>query len=154
MLHLHLLRHAKTEQFSTTGRDFDRALMERGKKQAKELKLYFNSIRNIGCVWCSTAKRTRQTLDALEGLPEPAYMDALYLCSSRDMLELLWRNDTIDDVLIVGHNFGISDLVNYFCGTAIELRTGEYVKIAFECNDWKEVFADTGVIVDRYRPDC
>ena len=37
---LHLLRHAKTNQVSPTGKDFDRELLPRGYEQIQELKLF------------------------------------------------------------------------------------------------------------------
>ena len=37
---LHLLRHAKTNQISPTGKDFDRELLPRGYEQIAELKQY------------------------------------------------------------------------------------------------------------------
>ena len=153
MLHLHLLRHAKTEQISPTGKDFDRFLMKKGLRQRKDLKRFFNTVTGIENVWCSSAKRTRETLEPLEGLPAPSFHDELYLCSHRTMLEKLWESNAEGDILIIGHNFGISDLVNYFCDTAIELRTGQYVCISFNCENWSEVFQGTGIITQVYRPE-
>ncbi|XOV67015.1 MAG: histidine phosphatase family protein [Fluviicola sp.] len=153
MLRLHLLRHAKTEQFSPTGKDFDRYLMVKGRKQRADLNLFFKTISNIDHVWCSSAKRTRETLAAIEGLPEAHFFDELYLCSHKTMLQMLWERNPEGEVLIVGHNFGISDLVNYFCDSDIELRTGQYVCIAFDCDDWSQTFRGTGTISQMYRPE-
>lgn len=155
MLDLHILRHAKTEQFSPSGKDFDRYLMEKGLRQREELKHFFEGVQGIEQVWCSSANRTRQTLEPLlgSGLPEPLYSDTLYLCSYQELLKLLWEKATSKSILIVGHNFGISDLVNYFCDSDIELRTGQYVHITFECKDWSEVFRGTGTIAEVYRPE-
>jgi phosphohistidine phosphatase SixA len=66
---------------------------------------------------------------------------------------MLWEKHPHGNVLLVGHNYGISDLVNYFCGTDIELRTGQYVRISFNTSNWAEVFQDTGSIVEMYRPE-
>ena len=153
MLHLHLLRHAKTEQFSPSGKDFDRFLMKKGKKQREDLKRFFNSISGIDNVWCSSAKRTRETLEPLKGLPEPKFFDELYLCSHRTMLDMIWGARATGDILLIGHNFGISDLVNYFCDTSIELRTSQYVCISFDCDNWSEVFQGTGTVIQMYRPE-
>ncbi|MCR9171772.1 MAG: histidine phosphatase family protein [bacterium] len=153
MLQLHLLRHAKTEQMSPTGRDFDRPLMKKGLLQRDDLKHFFKSITNIDHVWCSSAQRTRETLEALEGLPQPTFYDELYLCSHKDMLKMLWESKLDGNILIVGHNFGISDLVSYFCDSDIELRTGQYACITFDTNSWAETFGGTGTIAQLYRPE-
>ncbi|GAB5416505.1 MAG: hypothetical protein Crog4KO_09090 [Crocinitomicaceae bacterium] len=153
MLQLHLLRHAKTEQISPTGKDFDRFLMKKGLHQRDDLKNFFTAISGIEHVWCSSAKRTRETLEPLEGLPAPHFFDDLYLCSHKTMLKMLWESNLEGDVLIIGHNFGISDLVNYFCDSDLELRTGQYVCISFDCSDWKETFRGTGTITRVYRPE-
>ncbi len=153
MLQLHLLRHAKTEQFSPTGKDFDRFLMKKGLRQREDLKQFFKTVPNIEHVWCSSAKRTRETLEVLEGLPSPQFFDDLYLCSHKMMLKMLWESKLEGDILIVGHNFGISDLVNYFCDTDIELRTGQYACISFDCDSWAETFRGTGTIAQLYRPE-
>lgn len=153
MLRLHLLRHAKTEQISPTGKDFDRFLMKKGLLQRDDLKAFFRTIPNIEHVWCSSAKRTRETLEVLEGLPKPEFFDDLYLCSHKTMLKMLWEKPLEGEVLIVGHNFGISDLVNYFCDTDIELRTGQYACISFDCDAWSESFRGTGTITQLYRPE-
>lgn len=154
MLQLHLLRHAKTEQFSPTGKDFDRYLMQKGLRQREDLALFFESIHGIDRVYCSSAKRTRETLEPLlaKGLPEPEYRDDLYLCSYKTMLEILWKQEGTGDVLIVGHNFGISDLANYFTDGDMELRTGQYVRIAFDVDTWMETSRGTGTIAEEYRP--
>ena len=153
MLQLHLLRHAKTEQFSPTGKDFDRVLMKKGRRQRADLKVFFQTVSGIDHVWCSSAKRTRETLEPLKGLPTPVFSEELYLCSHQAMLKKLWESKLEGDVLIVGHNFGISDLVNYFCETDVELRTGQYVRITFDCEDWSETFRGTGTISQVYRPE-
>ncbi len=153
MLHLHILRHAKTEQISPTGKDFDRFLMKKGLRQREDLKVFFNTVSGIDHVWCSSAKRTRETLEPFEGLPEPQFFDDLYLCSHQTILKMLWESNLEGDVLLIGHNFGISDLVNYFCDSDVELRTGQYVRISFECSDWKETFRGTGTMAQLYRPE-
>lgn len=153
MLQLHLLRHAKTEQISTTGKDFDRYLMKKGLRQRDDLKNFLNGVSNIEHVWCSSAKRTRETIELMDNLPNPEFFDELYLCSYKRMLGMLWETKLEGEILIVGHNFGISDLVNYFCETDIELRTGQYACISFDCDHWSETFRGMGTITQLYRPE-
>lgn len=155
MLRLHLLRHAKTEQFSPSGNDFDRYLMEKGTRQCDALVDHFSGISGIKNVWCSDATRTRQTLEPLSilGLPKAEYSKDLYLCSYKAILERIWKHTDAGDLLIVGHNFGISDLASYFADERIELRTAGYVRIGFEVDSWKETSRGNGIIEELYRPE-
>ena len=152
---LHLLRHAKTHQKSPTGKDFDRELLPRGIAQSEALADYLQDKISGIDVWCSDATRTRQTLGILAktiSLGHTSYFKALYLCSYRQYLSMLNHRRGGSELLIVGHNFGISDIANYFTGESSELRTGGYVCIEFDGLAWAEVSRDTGTIVDRYRP--
>jgi phosphohistidine phosphatase len=68
-VNLHVLRHAKTNQNSPTGRDFDRELLPRGYEQLIELQAEIAAKKlSISLVFCSSAKRTRQTLTQIEEL--------------------------------------------------------------------------------------
>ncbi len=153
---LHLLRHAKTEQFSPTGKDFDRELMERGRKQSAQLNQFLSNqdLKNT-VVLCSSSARTKETLSFITAnfKEENCFFEKdLYLCSVKTFLEILWKMDDGNDLFIVGHNFGISDLANYFLGDEIEMRTAEYLLITFPFENWNETSRATGSLSLRYRP--
>lgn len=153
---LHLIRHAKTEQFSPTGKDFDRELMERGKKQSLELNQFLlNQDLKDALVYCSIAARTKETLSYLTPNFTPVncnYDKLFYLCSEKTFLDWIWEQNHDKDIVIVGHNFGISDLANYFLDENNEMRTAEYVCISFPLESWAETSRATGSLVLRYRP--
>lgn len=152
---LHLLRHGKTQQQSSTGRDFDRELIEKGLIQCQMLGEYFKK-NDLSCeTWCSGAKRTRQTYANVAKnlrLDKIVMRDDLYLCSRTKLLEALWGHDGNEDLLIIGHNFGISDLATYLTDVRIELRTGGYICIEFDDFRWAELSRGLGTIADQYRP--
>lgn len=151
---LHLIRHAKTLQPEINERDFDRHLMEKGKRQAKALSEYLSERSVSFEVWCSEAVRTRETLAVLEEkskFSNVTYMNDLYLCSAQTFLEKLWRDNSVEDLIIVGHNFGISDLASYFLEQDIELRTGEYICIDFGNYSRNETSKGLGKLYDRFR---
>ena len=85
MKKLHLLRHAKTEQNSISGRDFDRELRTSGVQQANQIgERLASQIEGIPVI-CSSAKRTKQTLELIKNhtsLEKITYLDSLYLASS------------------------------------------------------------------------
>lgn len=152
---LHLLRHAKTLQQSESGRDYDRKLIEKGLVQCELLGEYLAE-KNLNCeTWCSSAKRTRETFSNVTKkieLSKVVMRDDFYLCSRQTYLEAIWQRSGNDDLLIIGHNFGISDLATYLTDVRIELRTGGYICIDFNDFRWEEVSRGLGTIADQYRP--
>ena len=153
---LHLIRHAKALQPELNQHDFKRSLSDRGKQQAKALGKYLNDKGLTSEVWCSDAVRTKQTLEiiGLENRFEKiTFFNEFYLCPKQTFLEKLWLDDSEKDIVIVGHNFGISDLANYFLDDVIEMRTCEYLCIEFKTEKRNETSRDTGMIVDRWKYD-
>ncbi|MFA7272650.1 MAG: histidine phosphatase family protein [Crocinitomicaceae bacterium] len=155
---LHLIRHAKTEQFSPTEKDFDRQLMKRGKSQGKELSEFLlKTTISESHVHCSSAARTRETLDYLMDNFQSSpilFHKELYLCSLDTYLKWIWSQNHGSDLVLIGHNFGISDLANYFLDTVIEIRTAEYICIEFPFHSWKETSRATGVLTNQFRPSA
>lgn len=161
MKQLYILRHAKTNQISPTGRDFDRELLPRGTEQIQELKQFFeeNPVKNKTEIWISSAKRTRQTFEGIEKALESysnivsiQFLNDLYLISDKDLLKKIWNHSSEHDLLIVGHNFGISDLASYFTEKDIELRTGEFIHLSFDCHQWNETSRGLATVSNRFRP--
>jgi len=107
-------------------------------------------------VWCSEATRTRMTLEGIKDVILPSsisYKADFYLCNKDTILEQLWNNSPESELLIVGHNFGISDLLNYLTGAEILLRTSEYVCIDFDQLKLSESSQETGEIITQFRPE-
>jgi phosphohistidine phosphatase len=112
-----LLRHAHTESFSESGRDFDRNLTEDGLHMAAEVgKNLAAANRWLEHIYCSTANRTKQSLEALQPFfPEPApvvhYKEELYLASADKLhgfIEALPEDQS--RVMLIGHNPGLHEL--------------------------------------------
>src|SRR4051794_4815808 len=109
MRQLLLLRHSKSSWDDRDLSDHARPLNPRGLQAATAMR---DAMTNLGLcpdlVLVSTAKRTRETLAALEPWPEPPRveaMDGLYLASASSLLGTLLKvADTVRSVLVVGHN--------------------------------------------------
>lgn len=112
---LHLLRHAKSS-WKDDVEDHQRPLSRRGREAARGLgRSLPNLAGGIDLVLCSSAARTRETLDlALAGFavrPRSSIEDALYLASCDELLKRLRRLDEADgNVLLIGHNPGLHEL--------------------------------------------
>ena len=135
---LYLLRHAHTEKQKKNQLDFDRSIDQKGYSQTVALSKIFNELNFSEDVQviCSDAKRTRDTLDEIkESIPisKIEYLKELYLPSLDQLLKLIWNHSQVSqEVLIISHNFGISELASYLLDENITLHTGELVVIYFE----------------------
>lgn len=107
-----LLRHAKAERQSDTGQDFDRALTDRGRADARLMGrvLAEAGIRPDRAL-VSAARRTRETWDAASesfGDVEVAFDRALYHAEAgaiRRAVEALEEEAGV--LIVVGHNPGL-----------------------------------------------
>ncbi len=115
MRQLLLLRHAKSSWDEPHLSDHARPLNVRGRQAAAAMA---REMRRLGLlpdlVLVSSARRTLQTLSALEPWQDPPRivpLDALYLAPASDLLEALQHADPeAHCVLLVGHNPGLHDL--------------------------------------------
>ena len=150
---LHLLRHAKTEQFSKSGKDFDRHLMSKGIKQTIELELFFlnKQLDNV-TIHVSSAKRTIQTAQLVFPSEEFDCSKDLYLAGAEKLFQYVCALKSTKNVFLIGHNDGLSELASYLSGENIHLRTAEYLAIEFSCKKSSEISMHTGTIIETFRP--
>lgn len=157
MLQLTIVRHAKTNQQSLTGSDFDRMLLPKGIAQGEVLKNYFQKSEiRYKEVFISTAQRTQQTFELIApGINFSLRIDSddFYLVDFPFLFKTISKRNHTEPILLIGHNYGISDLAAYLTETTIELRTGEVIQLAFDASNWQEISKGTGIIVDRFRPE-
>jgi phosphohistidine phosphatase len=152
---LHLLRHAKTNQSSPTGLDFDRELLPQGYEQIAELKQFLvsNPIAPKH-ILCSSAMRTRQTLSEIQDFWPAArihFIDELYLASKQEILSKICALHTPDEILVVGHNEGLSELAMHLEKPAHLLQTCGFIRIEFPFETSAFISADTGQITAMFR---
>ncbi|MFG2038841.1 SixA phosphatase family protein [Dactylosporangium sp. NPDC048998] len=118
-----LLRHAKAANPDDYATDIERPLTARGHRDAAAAGHW---LRKAGlapdAVLCSTAVRTRQTLDELRlaGEVPVTYEHRIYVGPSDDTLDLIRHVDvTVAILLLVGHNPTISDLSDMLAPRAL-----------------------------------
>jgi phosphohistidine phosphatase len=142
---LWLLRHAKSSRDDPGLPDHDRPLALRGRKAAKHVGRWAseNGLRPE-LVLCSTARRTRETLDLLLdelGAPHVELDDSVYGASAFELLERLRIvPSSVEALLIVGHNPGLQEL----CGVLAPpeppaFPTGALAQLLLEVDDWRQV---------------
>ncbi len=167
MLHLYLLRHAKSSWNEPALRDFDRPLAPRGWNAAPRMGEY---MKNAGyqpdTVLCSPAKRTRETLEMVQrhlATPRHIYMNkAIYHADSSNLLELIqMAPEETENLLLIGHNPGIQELALTLAGEGdrgtwqnmwSKFPTAALAVLRFDANGWRKIRARSGNLVDFMTP--
>jgi phosphohistidine phosphatase len=155
ILKLHLLRHAKTEAIYSGISDIERRLLPKGKEQCLLLNSYFLNIDFSNTLfYSSSAQRTLETISIVFENTYPfQIIDKLYLASARQMLLFVNELKSEKDIFIVGHNDGLTDLVNYLCINAnVLMRTAEYIQIDFDVNNTEYISNGLGLIKKSFHP--
>jgi phosphohistidine phosphatase len=162
-----LLRHAKSAWDNLSTADFERPLSSRGRKAAPLVGAYLARRGMVpGLVLSSSAKRAVETLDLAcagwQTKPTVRKLKSLYLAMPREMLRRVQAVGREPDcVMLVGHNPGIADLASWLCShgkadqrarLARKFPTGAIAVIEFDVEDWGDVEADTGRLVDFVTP--
>jgi phosphohistidine phosphatase len=162
-----LLRHAKSAWDNPGLADFDRPLSSRGRKVGPIVGAYLGRRGLVPeLVLTSSAKRAVETLDLVSAgwqtMPTVRKLKSLYLAMPREMLRRVQAvGNEPDCVMLVGHNPGIADLANWLCSQgkaeqraslARKFPTGAVAVIEFDVEDWAEVEAETGHLIDFATP--
>ena len=155
MKRIALLRHAKSDWDAGASSDFDRPLSEEGRAAATAMGRYIHrACGEFTHALVSPARRCRETFEAAceeyRHAPDTLFEDSLYLASSGTLLNLLQsQDDSWDDVLLVGHNPGLTfltlDLIRP--GENVEDReriaakfpTAGFVELACDVEHWGQV---------------
>jgi phosphohistidine phosphatase len=130
--HILLLRHAKSSWKDPGLADHDRPLAGRGRRAANLMARYLRQHRiTPSLVLCSSALRTRQTLERIAASDGPVAKSpvaksrvqidpGLYLASGEDLLGRLRKvGERTASVMLIGHNPGLEDLAGRLAAGAI-----------------------------------
>lgn len=159
MHRLMLFRHAKAERADPGMRDLTRALIERGRTDAKTIGVYMASHALIpDCVVMSPSTRTKETWacagPAFRKAPALHLADALYDATPRDILDVVKATPAeAKTVLLIGHNPGLHEaalllIASGDIGTRERLREGfptsGLAVIDFAFDDWGMIHSQSG----------
>jgi phosphohistidine phosphatase len=160
-----LLRHAKSSWADPTLADVDRPLSPRGERASKKIAKHM--LRNKArpdLVLCSSSLRTRQTLAAIapslgtrcsiEVVPE------LYAASAEELFERLrMLPDSVESVMIIGHNPGLHDLALALASRGTErprlhakFPTGALATLALRRDTWAALHTGDAKLVGFVAP--
>ena len=158
MRRLMLLRHAKTENDAPSGRDQDRRLDDRGRKDAAEIGGFIAGHPPFAdCVLVSPAVRAHQTWDLVWAAmknsapaPQVELLPELYGADPAQMLQTI-RDASVSDpkqLMVIGHNPGMHELALALTGggdsagrraLSDNLPTSGLAIFDFAIDDWADV---------------
>ncbi|HSP36241.1 MAG TPA: histidine phosphatase family protein [Frankiaceae bacterium] len=158
-MRLLVLRHGQAKDAPRGGDDIDRPLSKAGRAAAATLAHVVQRL-EPQLVLCSSALRTRQTLEALE-LDGPNGVDVsiepgLYGAEVDQILEhVRGIDDDNSTVLVVGHNPGVHQLVIELTGgdRVPSFRPATLAVVRIDAEHWWEVGTSTGWIESLHVPD-
>jgi phosphohistidine phosphatase len=161
-----LLRHGKSDWHAGAADDFSRPLSQRGEKASKRIgKWLLDNDLLPDCIISSPAARARKTADnvcAVSGIETGVIRtdERLYLADISSLLEVIRQcPPVIDSLMIVGHNPGLEELLEYLCvDPATETANGKLMPTAslallqFDAA-WNAVAAGSARLQRMIRPD-
>lgn len=152
-----ILRHGKAEEQSENQRDYDRALAPKGIKQIHKIGSFLQKNKvKIDKILSSTAKRTMETTEIVNTYLQCkniATFEGLYLTDRLTILKYICESGEGDNLLLVGHNFGISEFVSEMINYPLTLSTGTLVEIDVEfIENWKMCSFGMGKLIHHIPP--
>jgi len=152
---LFLVRHAKSSWKNPDLEDFDRPLNKRGKRDAP---LMGQRLKQAGTkpdlIISSPAKRAAKTAKVFAheiGYPVEniGWIQPLYAAGAQTLLEVVrGLDDSFHQVLLVGHNPGLSYFAENLTGTAVDnIPTCGIFAVDFESGSWRSIREGAGILV-------
>jgi phosphohistidine phosphatase len=154
MKYLTVLRHGLAEPGFGREGDFLRPLSPEGKTQITRLSEALKQRHvHFDLAVCSTAKRTMETKAILSNFIQIASTrleDQLYEAGLHDLLLVICStNPECSNLLVIGHNPGLSSLLSYFSGeNNLNLMPGMMARMEFFLEEWNLLDRNTGILVE------
>ena len=146
MKRLIILRHAKSSWDNADVSDYDRKLNKRGEKSADLMGEFLAAKQgNVDLILSSSAVRAFSTARIVAqmlnyNIEEIETTKKLYLAWVNDILKTIYSiSNNADSCILVGHNPGLTDLVNHFGVRLDNLPTASVVCFEFEAQSWEDI---------------
>lgn len=158
MKKLYIIRHAKSDWSDDTLQDFDRPLNKRGLKNAPFMgNILKNKNINPDLILSSPALRTFATAGIIA--KEIGYKKEIE--TNKNMYEAHFSvlekiiyeiDDKNNIVFFIGHNPGLSNLVEILSGMIQDIPTCAIVEISFDTNSWKNISKENSTLISYEYP--
>ncbi len=155
---LFLLRHAKSSWADSALADFDRPLNGRGKRAAEAIGRFMTKQKvDPDLVLSSPAVRARETIGivikAAQLTVEVRYDQRIYEAGPPRLLEVISEiEQERSEVLVVGHNPGMEELLQLITGRIEHMATGSLAKIDLKIAKWSKAADHKGKLAWLVKP--
>lgn len=157
---LYLIRHGKSSWENMSHQDYERPLLEKGKKRTRKIADFLME-RNVNpdMIISSHAERAFNTAKIIAkklGFPkEKISIDQnLYFCGSQAMENLVFGlDDQFSHVMLVGHNPDMTNFANLFLEQKFDyMPTSGVVCVEFDTSRWEQIFSVSRKILFTIKP--
>ncbi len=146
MKRLMILRHAKSNWGDEEVSDFNRKLNKRGVRNANSMGEFLDAKHGKpDLIVSSSAVRAYETAKIVAekmsySINKIITRDDLYLAWVSDLINAIQAlPDKVENCLLVGHNPGLTDLVNHLGVRLDNLPTASVVCFEFDTQDWSNI---------------
>ncbi|MBN2236694.1 MAG: phosphohistidine phosphatase SixA [Bacteroidales bacterium] len=144
MKKLFIMRHGKAEDGFDKA-DYKRKLVSKGIKRSQKIAQNLAALKpEIDCIVHSNALRAKETAEIIAkelNLTEIKEAQELYLAPVIVLMDFFYAlENSISNVLLVGHNPGLSEFITHLSGKFIDwLPTSTLVALEIDTNLWEEI---------------
>ncbi len=142
---LYIVRHAQKDESNPEQYDYDIPLTKKGEEDSKLLgeKLKQKNIK-ADLIVSSPAVRARQTAEILADTityrKSVVYNEVIYQAFLHEIIEsITYTFDTVDSLMIVGHNPSLTALAITYAGFKEEMEMASLIRIDFNCDSWTAI---------------
>ena len=158
MKRVFIVRHTTKDRETLNEYDYDIELTEDGIEKAKKMAMNLASKNlNIDLIVASPAMRTRHTAEifANELKYNKTIMlnEVLYMAFVNELIETItYTYDTVDTMLLVGHNPSLTALAVTLLGFKEKFEEGAVMQIEFNCNSWIDIDKNNAKLISYTIP--
>lgn len=155
---IYLLRHAKSSWKDESLSDIERPLNGRGKKAADTMGAFLKREKiQVDLVLSSSAVRARQTTERVlvsaNIVTDVRFDERIYEAGVQRLVEIVRQIENgKKNVVLVGHNPGFEELLEWLTGTIERMQTGALAKIGLKTSSWNSVSEKSGTLEWIVRP--
>ncbi len=158
---LHLIRHSYASEGAPGTPDIERPLSQQGEAtcQFMAAKIASSGYR-FNAIFVSPARRAQATIEIISDHSGTLSLNwetdsGLYTFDWHALLEWLVRqDDSLDELVIVGHNPAISRLVVFLTGEDVaQVPPCSWLTMGVDISHWADLYRECGVLVGRVYPD-
>jgi len=152
-------RHAKSDWNQPGYSDFDRPLNPKGETVAPVMASEIHKKYSVDQIISSDAARALATAthykSALTPQRELVHEHLLYNASHMDIARVVNNlSNAYTSVMLVGHNPGMTEIVNYYAPDSLDdMPTCSVAIVQFEINAWNEITQNTGKLMAFETPN-